>query len=246
MNVARWSVTRPVAVTMRIAALVLLGAICLLRLPIDLLPRVDIPIVSVNTSWPNTPPEVMEAQVTRPVEQAVASVPGLYSTSSTSSLGNSSVRVTLDYGVDVNQAAVDVLQAVQRAQSSFPNDPTLQRPSVFKFDPSSLPILVYGVHGREGPRPAPHRPEERGLARPRVGGRRRRREHQRRHGAGDHRRRRSRQAPGVRHPPLDGQRPHRGGEQHPSRRHRAAGARRSTPSGPRATSRAWPSSPRSR
>ena len=147
MNVARWSVTRPVAVTMRIAALVLLGAICLLRLPIDLLPRVDIPIVAVNTSWPNTPPEVMEAQVTRPVEQAVASVPGLYSVNSTSSLGNSNVRVTLDYGVDVNQAAVDVLQAVQRAQSSFPNDPTLQRPSVFKFDPSSLPILVYGVTG---------------------------------------------------------------------------------------------------
>lgn len=149
MNVARWSVTRPVAVTMRIAALVLLGAICLLRLPIDLLPRVDVPIVAVNTSWPNTPPETMETQVTRPVEQAVASVPGLYSVSSTSSLGNSSVRVTLNYGVDVNQAAVDVLQAVQRAQGSFPNDPTLSRPSVFKFDPSSLPILVYGVTGEK-------------------------------------------------------------------------------------------------
>jgi HAE1 family hydrophobic/amphiphilic exporter-1 len=149
MNVARWSVTRPVAVTMRIAALVLLGLMCLMRLPIDLLPRVDIPIVSVNTSWANTPPEVMEAQVTRPVEQAVASVPGLYSVSSTSSLGSSNVRVTLNYGVDVNQAAVDVLQAVQRAQSSFPNDPQLQRPAVYKFDPASLPILVYGVTGEK-------------------------------------------------------------------------------------------------
>ena len=149
MNVAKWSVTRPVAVTMRIAALVLLGFICLLRLPIDLLPRVDIPIVAVNTSWPNTPPETMEAQITRPIEQAVASVPGLYSVSSSSSLGNSSVRVTLNYGVSVDQAAIDVLQAVQRGTRGFPNDPTLERPTVFKYDPSSLPILVYGVTGEK-------------------------------------------------------------------------------------------------
>ena len=149
MNVARWSVTRPVAVTMRIAAIVLLGFICLLRLPIDLLPRVDIPIVAVNTSWPNTPPETMEAQITRPIEQAVASVPGLYSVNSSSSLGSSSVRVTLNYGVSVDQAAVDVLQAVQRGTRSFPSDPTLERPTVFKFDPASLPILVYGVTGEK-------------------------------------------------------------------------------------------------
>ena len=149
MNVAKWSVTRPVAVTMRIAALVLLGFICLLRLPIDLLPRVDIPIVAVSTNWPNTPPETMEAQITRPIEQAVASVPGLYSVNSSSSLGGSFVRVTLNYGVDVDQAAVDVLQAVQRGTRSFPTDPTLERPTVFKFDPSSLPILVYGVTGEK-------------------------------------------------------------------------------------------------
>jgi len=150
VNLAKWSVTRPVAVTMRIAALVLLGFICALRLPIDLLPRVDVPIVAVNTTWPNTPPEVMESQITRPIEEAVAAVPGLYNVSSNSSLGSSSVRVQLDYGVDVNQAAVDVLQYVQRARSSFPNDPTLQNPTVTKFDPSSLPILVYGVTSKEG------------------------------------------------------------------------------------------------
>lgn len=145
MNLAKWSVTHPVAVTMRIAALVLLGFICAMRLPVDLLPRVDIPIVSISTSWPNTPPEVMESQITRPIEEAVAAVPGLYNVSSTSTLGNSNVRVQLNYGVDVDIAAVDVLQYVQRARSSFPNDPNLQNPVVAKFDPSSLPILVYGV-----------------------------------------------------------------------------------------------------
>lgn len=147
MNIGKFSVTRPVAVTMRITALVLLGWVCLGRLPIDLLPRVDIPTVAVSVSWPNTSPEEMETQVTRPLEQAVATVPGLYLVTSSSQLGNSNVRVLFNYGVDVDQASIDVMQAVQRAKRRFPNDPNLSEPSVFKFDPSSAPILVYGVSG---------------------------------------------------------------------------------------------------
>ncbi len=149
MNIAKFSVTRPVAVTMRIAALTLLGIVCLFRLPIDLLPKVDIPTVVVNTDWPNTAPQEIETQLTRPIEQAVSSIPGLYNVSSRSELGQSQVRVQLDYGVDVNQAASDVLQYVQRAARSFPNDPNIQNPIVFKFDPSSLPILIYGISGME-------------------------------------------------------------------------------------------------
>ncbi len=151
MSVAKWSVSRPVAVTMRIAALVLLGAISFLRLPVDLLPRVDLPIVAINTDWPNTPPQEMETQITRPIEQAVSTVPGLYSVSSTSSLGSSSVRVTLNYGVDIDKAAVDVLQYVQRAYRSFPTDPELSPPVVFKFDPNTFPILIVAVSGIDDP-----------------------------------------------------------------------------------------------
>ncbi|HWA82132.1 MAG TPA: efflux RND transporter permease subunit [Fimbriimonadaceae bacterium] len=147
MNIGKFSVTRPVAVTMRIAALVLLGYICLLRLPVDLLPRIEIPTVAVSVSWPNTPPETMEAQITRPLEQAVSSVQGLYMVSSTSSLGSCFVRAQLNYGVNVDQATLDVIQQVQRAVRRFPNDPTITPPSVFKFDPNSLPILSYGVTG---------------------------------------------------------------------------------------------------
>ncbi len=145
MNIGKFSVTRPVAVTMRIAALVLLGWICLMRLPVDLLPRVDIPTVAVAVSWPNTSPEEMETQISRPIEQAVSTVRGLYLVSSSSSLGSSFVRVQFNYGVNIDQAAIDVMQAVQRAKGRFPNDPTITEPSIFKFDPTSLPILVYGV-----------------------------------------------------------------------------------------------------
>src|SRR5437868_48544 len=151
MNFARFSVTRPVAVTMRIAALVLLGAICATKLPIDLLPAVSIPTVAVVTQWPNVAPEEIEAQVTRPLEQAVSSVPNLYNVTSSTVEGTSTVRVQFKWGTDIGQGAVDVLQLVERARQRFPTDPTLQTPIVFKYDPSQLPILIYGVAGEQDP-----------------------------------------------------------------------------------------------
>ncbi len=147
MNFARFSVSRPVAVTMRILSLVLLGAICLTKLPVDLLPKVSLPTVVVITQWPNVAPEEMETTVTRPIEQAVSSATNIYQVSSSSVEGSSAVRVQFNYGTDVGQAAVDVLQLVQRARQGFPTDPTLQTPIVFKLDPSQLPILIYGVSG---------------------------------------------------------------------------------------------------
>src|SRR5687767_1311173 len=151
MNVARFSVTRPVAVTMRIAALVLLGAICLTRLPIDLLPKVTLPTVIVITNWPNVAPEEMETTVTRPIERAVSSVPNLYEISSTSGEGSSFVRVQFTWGTDIDKAMVDVLQLVQRARRELPVDATLQIPTVFKFDPQQMPILNYAVSGIDDP-----------------------------------------------------------------------------------------------
>lgn len=147
MNLARFSVTRPVAVTMRIAALVLLGIVCLMRLPIDLLPRVEVPTVAVSVNWPNTAPQEMETQIARPLEQAVSTVPGMNLVTSNSSLGGTFVRIQFDYGTDMDAATSDVIQAVQRAKRRFPNDPTLSEPTVFKFDPSTQPILVYGISG---------------------------------------------------------------------------------------------------
>lgn len=151
MNIARISVTRPVAVTMRIAALVLLGAICFTRLPIDLLPNITFPTVVVSTNWPNVGPEEIEAQITRPIERAVSSVRNLYQINSTSSEGSSSVRVQFQWGTDIGEAAVDVLQLVQRARRQFPSDPTLEAPIVFKFDPTQIPIRMYGVSGEPDP-----------------------------------------------------------------------------------------------
>lgn len=136
---------------MRIAALVLLGLICLFRLPVDLLPKVTLPAISVSTQWPNVAPEEIEAQVTRVVERAVSSAPNLYEVSSSSREGSSTVRIQFQWGTDIGQAAVDVLQLVERAKRQFPNDPTLQTPTVFKMDPNQMPILIFGISGEDDP-----------------------------------------------------------------------------------------------
>lgn len=151
MSIAKFAVSRPVAVVMRIAALVLLGAVCLMRLPVDLLPNVTLPTVAVTTTWPNVAPEEIEAQITRPIERAVSSAPGMYQVTSSSVEGTSQVRVQFRWGVDIGRAAVDVYQQVQRAQRSFPTDPTIQNPIVVKFDPTQMPILTFAVSGLDDP-----------------------------------------------------------------------------------------------
>jgi HAE1 family hydrophobic/amphiphilic exporter-1 len=147
MNIARLSVSRPVAITMLIAAPTLMGLMCLLRLPVDLLPKISLPTISVSTSWPNVAPQEIESQVTRPIEEAVSAAPNLYEVSSTTNEGSSTVRVQFQWGTDIGQAAVDVLQLVERAKQGFPTDPTLKMPIIRKFDPNQFPILVYGVSG---------------------------------------------------------------------------------------------------
>jgi len=149
MSLAKFSVERPVAVSMRIAALVVLGGICLFKLPVDLLPAISIPTVGVNTAYTNVAPADMESIVTRPIEEAVSSAPNIYSVSSSSTLGNSSVRIQFQWGTNIGQAAVDTLQLVEKARATFPLDPNLQTPIVSKYDPSQLPIMIYGVTGMD-------------------------------------------------------------------------------------------------
>ncbi len=149
MTVAEFSVKHPVTVIMRIAALVLMGIICFFKLPVDLLPKVTLPTINVSTTWPNVAPEEMEAQITRPIEEAMSSVPGLYQVTSTSQDGSSSVRITFTWGTDIGQAAIDVMQRLERAKRSFPTDSTLQNPTVTKFDPNSLPVYTLAISGEK-------------------------------------------------------------------------------------------------
>src|SRR5262249_31051466 len=75
----------------------------------------------------------------------------MYEVDSSTVEGTSTVRVQFQWGTDIGQGAVDVLQLVERARQRFPTDPTLQTPIVYKYDPSQLPILIFGVAGEKDP-----------------------------------------------------------------------------------------------
>lgn len=152
MDIAKFSVDRPVATWMRILIFVLLGAISFTQLPVELLPDVSPPSMFVSTSWSGVSPEDLESQITLAVEDAVATVPGMVNLSSQTSEGSSRVTVEFNPGYDLGQAALDILQQVQRAQRAFPtDDASLQAPTLQKFDPNSMPVLVLGVSGVADP-----------------------------------------------------------------------------------------------
>jgi len=145
MSIARFAVTRKVAVAMLMAAIVVLGIFAVPRLPVALLPSFAPPVVSVTVLYTNASPETIESTVTRPIENAVSRVSGIDILESTSAPGVSSVRIQFAYGTNIDVAAVDVQQQVARIRSSLPNDPALQEPQVIKADPNATPILTLEV-----------------------------------------------------------------------------------------------------
>jgi HAE1 family hydrophobic/amphiphilic exporter-1 len=141
MPIARFAVSRRVAVTMLACAIVVLGLFALPRLPVSLLPSFSPPAITVTVNYPNVAPEQIETLVTRPIENAVSRVNGIEEINSTSQEGQSIVTATFHYGVNIDTAAVDVQEQVDRARDQLPNDPTLQTPQIVKFDPNLLPVV---------------------------------------------------------------------------------------------------------
>ena len=126
-------------------AVVFFGISAGTRLGIDLLPEFDVPIVSVNTGYAGAGSQEAAEQLSEPIEDAIATVPGVTDVSSFSGEGFSFVIAQFTYGVDVDQAAIDVKQRVDAIAEDLPDD--AGRPVVQKFDPNDQPILSLAVSG---------------------------------------------------------------------------------------------------
>jgi len=124
-------------------AIIAVGLVSVSRLPIDLMPDITFPTLNIMTSYENTGPEEIEQIITRPIEEAMSAVPGVEEVFSVSSEGNSNVRVMFSWGVDLNAAADDVRERLDRVISRLPDD--VSRPTLRKFDPAMWPIMVIGA-----------------------------------------------------------------------------------------------------
>lgn len=143
MNLARFSVMRPVFTTMITLIIVTIGAVSLSRLPIDLFPEISLPTLTVDTEYENASPEEMERLVTEVIEETVAAVPGVEEITSESAEGQSDVRVSFVWGTDLDVAANDIRDRLDRIADSLPED--ARTPQLRKFDVNSFPVLILGV-----------------------------------------------------------------------------------------------------
>ncbi len=143
MNVSAFTTSRPIFTIMVTLIVILFGSVSLSRLPIDLLPEISYPVLSINTSYGNAAPEEVEKLVTEVIESAVSVVQGIKEITSESSEGNSRVRVSFNWGTNLDAASNDVRDRLDRIINALPDE--IDRPQIRKFDPNSAPILFYGA-----------------------------------------------------------------------------------------------------
>lgn len=143
MSLSSVSIKRPVLATVFSLAILLFGTIGMSYLGIREFPSVDPPIISVNTSYPGANSDVIETQITEPLEQSINGIPGIRTLTSRSSQGGSNITVEFELSVDMETAANDVRDKVSQAQRMLPRD--CDPPTVSKADADASPIMLIAV-----------------------------------------------------------------------------------------------------
>jgi multidrug efflux pump len=144
MNPSRIFILRPVATTLLMVGVVLVGFVAFKQLPISALPEVDYPTIQVVTFYPGADPDVMASSVTSPLERQFGQVPGLTQMTSTSSFGSSVITLQfgLDQNIDVEEQQVQA--AINSAGTYLPTD--LPNPPIYnKVNPADAPILTLAL-----------------------------------------------------------------------------------------------------
>lgn len=145
MSIPRGSTERPVAVWMLFLAIVLLGVISYVRLPIDLLPDVSYPRLVIYTVYEEVAPAEVERQITERIEGEAVSVPGVERVTSTSRYGVSLVTLRFAWGTDMDFAMLNVRERMDNVRDALPE--TVARPTILRVDPDSEPIMTLSVSG---------------------------------------------------------------------------------------------------
>ncbi|MBO4854495.1 MAG: efflux RND transporter permease subunit [Oscillospiraceae bacterium] len=139
----KFSVQKPLTVFVAAVAVVILGIVAYLRMTPDLLPNMDFPYAVIITTDPGASPEAVEAKISRPMEQAMATLDHIESVSSTSQNSVSMVVLQFEDGTNMDTVGVDIQQNISLLQSQW--DDTVGAPYVLKINPSVLPVEVTAV-----------------------------------------------------------------------------------------------------
>ena len=147
MNISELSIKRPVMATVLNLMIILFGIVGYTFLAIRDYPAIDPAVISISTSYTGANPDIIESQITEPLEKQINGIPGIKTISSSSSLGSSNISVEFELGVDLEAAASDVRDKVGQASRSLPQDIDAP-PVVTKSDANSDFILILAVQSR--------------------------------------------------------------------------------------------------
>jgi len=143
MPITNVSIKRPIATSMAFLIVIVLGIAGFRFLPVDLLPPIEFPQLTIAVNYPNVGPEEIEQIIVQPLENAIAGVPGVKRVRSQASEGRGRVTLEFTQGTNLDEAANDVRAALDRLRSAFPEE--ADAPRIYKFDPNNFPVVIIGA-----------------------------------------------------------------------------------------------------
>lgn len=150
MNISRLFILRPVATSLLMLAILLVGGVAYYQLPVSALPQVDYPTMQILTFYPGASPEVVASAITGPLERQFGQVPGLKQMTSTSSAGSSIITLQFALELNIDVAQQDVQAAINSATTFLPRD--LPNPPIYsKINPADAPILTLALTAKTLP-----------------------------------------------------------------------------------------------
>ncbi len=150
MSISTPFIRRPVATSLFMAAILLIGIAAYPLLPVAPLPRVDFPTLQVNAKFPGASPETMAATVAQPLERQFAQIQGVAQLTSVNVLGQTSITIQFDLNRNIDAAAQDTMAAINAASGQLPKN-LPSPPTYYKVNPSDAPILIMAVSSDELP-----------------------------------------------------------------------------------------------
>ncbi len=137
---------RPLGTLATCITIVLLGIVAMTYMPINLYPQTRYPVMTIKTVFSDASPEEIETLITKPLEQAIADLPGLRKIQSVSHHGESEVTVQFHYGQDISEKALEVRSRIRRIFPTLPKDARF--PVITRYDPSGAPAIVLAIAGK--------------------------------------------------------------------------------------------------
>jgi CzcA family heavy metal efflux pump len=142
-GISSWAIRRPISTIAITSVVIVLGILFMGRLPVDLLPQIDYPHIRVVVNYPGVTPEVIEEQITRPLERNLSATENLREIHGRASEGRSYVEMYFDYDTDIDLALQDASRQLERARTELPDG--IDPPRIFKMDPSLDPVFELAI-----------------------------------------------------------------------------------------------------